>query len=78
MARILRVWLEIHEPSAGNPNVCVEVFDQARRATPTRVLHFGYPHPLEQGDLEYLSDVLQSTFVSIVSRTIGVAQQLEF
>jgi hypothetical protein len=78
MARIFRMWVDMHEPSAGNPNVCVESFEQVRRATPNRVLHFGYPASLESDDVDYLVDVLTSQLRAIIDRTVGTQGKLQF
>lgn len=68
----------MHEPTQSNPNVCVEVHTVVRRATPTRVLHFGYPGGLTESDVQYLTDVLGTIVTGLINRTVGSATQLPF
>jgi hypothetical protein len=78
MARIFKMWVELHEPSAQRPLICLESFEQVRTASPNRILHFGYPEHLEENDVDYLVDVITAQLRALIGRTVGTQGKLTF
>lgn len=76
MARLFRVWVEVHPPNDNRPHYCVEVFRQVRTATPLRTAHFSVGALPEMDDVAWIGCVLEDTVNQCMYDTIGIQQPL--
>jgi hypothetical protein len=78
MARLIRVTIDVYPPSEQRPDYCVESWEQVRSSKPNRVLHFSLKNHPAQSDVDWVVEVLGTQFQNVVSRTIGLQEELAF
>lgn len=77
MARVFKVSVELHAPSAQRPDYCIESFEQVRTAKPNRVLHFGLGYSPTPADVAFVGEVIATQLEDLIVRLVGVQLELE-
>lgn len=77
MARVFKLTVELHAPSAHRPDYCVEATVQVRTAAPNRILHFGIGYAPTPSDVDFVGEVISQQLTDLIVRLVGVQLQLE-